>query len=66
MVDARLLLGPEDAEASPPRASGVPYPRIGGNSAVTLQILVGLVEQVSVDVGALPYIPTDRTQSLHA
>ena len=41
-------------------------PRIGGNSAVTLEILVGLVEQVSVDVGASPCIPTDRTQSLHA
>src|SRR5205085_6394 len=26
---------------------------------------VGLVEQVSVDLGAFPYIATDRTQSLH-
>jgi len=29
-------------------------------------MLVGLVEQVSVDLGASQYIATDRTQSLHA
>jgi len=29
-------------------------------------MLVGFVEQVSVDLGASPYIATDRTQSLHA
>jgi len=28
MVDARLLLVPEDAEASLPGTSGVPYPRL--------------------------------------
>jgi hypothetical protein len=33
---------------------------------VTLEMLVGLREQVSVDVGASPYIATDRTQSLDA
>jgi hypothetical protein len=27
---------------------------------------VGFVEQVSVDLGASPYISTGRTQSLHA
>jgi hypothetical protein len=29
-------------------------------------MLVGFVEQVSVDLGASPYISTGRTQSLHA
>jgi hypothetical protein len=29
-------------------------------------MLVGFVEQVSVDLGASPYIATARTQSLHA
>jgi len=29
-------------------------------------MLVGFVEQVSVDLGASPYIATNRTQSLHA
>ena len=33
---------------------------------VTPEMLVGFVEQVSVDLGASPYIATDRTQSLHA
>jgi hypothetical protein len=34
--------------------------------AVTLEMLVGRVEQVSVDLGASPYIATDPTRSLHA
>jgi len=29
-------------------------------------MLVGFVEQVSVDLGASPYIATNQTQSLHA
>jgi hypothetical protein len=33
---------------------------------VTLEMLVGLREQVSVDLGASPYIATDQTQSLDA
>jgi hypothetical protein len=33
---------------------------------ITLEMLVGFVEQVSVDLGASPYIATNRTQSLHA
>ena len=31
-----------------------------------LEMLVGFVEQVSVDLGALPYLATSRTQSLDA
>jgi len=34
--------------------------------AVMLEMLVALAEQVSVDLGASPYIATHRTQSLHA
>jgi hypothetical protein len=41
-------------------------PRIGGELGVTLEMLVGFVERVSVDLGASPYIATNRTQSLHA
>jgi hypothetical protein len=33
---------------------------------VTLEMLVGLIEQVSVDLGASPRIATNRTQSLDA
>jgi hypothetical protein len=33
---------------------------------VSLEVLVGLAEQVSVDLGASQYIATDRTRSLHA
>jgi len=40
-------------------------PRIGGNAAITREMLVGLVEQVSF-TSCFAYIATDRTQSLHA
>jgi hypothetical protein len=33
---------------------------------VSLEMPVGLVEQVSADLSASPYIATDRTQSLRA
>jgi hypothetical protein len=51
------------ADADPATASESAHRRELG---ATLEMLVGFVEQVSVDLGASPYIATNQTHSLHA
>jgi hypothetical protein len=68
---AELIANQDSAEPALPQASQrllheSRIPRMGGNSASRLRFLVGRVEQVSVDLGVLPYIATDRAQSRYA